>query len=207
MSGFPPSFYLNNEPPITIHNNDLRNYVFGAVTDMHLEGATGPTGPTGAAGATGPSGASGATGPAGAGLVSAADFYATMPADNAAPIAVGAAVDFPSDGAIFGPDISRLSSNTFQLASVGYYKVAFQASVTGAGQLILKLNAAEIASTCSGASVGNSQLVGEAIIQVTIPNSVLSVVVPAGNALAVTLTPNAGDAHAANAHLVVMRLL
>jgi hypothetical protein len=197
---------MTNEPPITIHNNDLRNYVFGAVTDMHLEGATGPTGPTGVAGATGPSGASGATGPSGAGLVSAADFYATMPADNAAPIAVGAAVEFPNDGAIFGPDISRLSSSTFQLAAVGYYKVDFQASVTGTSQLILKLNAAEIASTCSGASNGNVQLVGVSIVQVTVPNSVLSVVVPAGNANAVTLTANAGDAHAANAHLVIARL-
>ncbi|MGE6593790.1 collagen-like protein, partial [Bacillus mycoides] len=60
-------------------------------------GATGPTGdigPTGATGSTGDIGLTGATGPTG-GVLDFADFYALMPPDNAATVAVGGDVDFP----------------------------------------------------------------------------------------------------------------
>lgn len=57
----------------------------------------GPTGITGATGATGPSGSTGATGATGV-VLDFADFYALMPPDNAATVAIGGDVDFPRDG-------------------------------------------------------------------------------------------------------------
>jgi hypothetical protein len=199
-----------NEPPITKNNADLKNFVYETVVDFNL-GATGPTGPTGVVGATGPSGStgpSGATGPAGAAapVLACADFYALMPADNAATVAVGAAVDFPNDGSILGTDITRLTASTFQLAAVGLYQVQWFVSVDEPGQLIVSLDAAELPTTCFGRATGTSQIGGTCIVSVAAPNAVLSIVNPLGNAAALTITPIAGGAHTVSAHLVIVRL-
>ena len=205
MSNFPPSFFVKNEPPITQNNNDLKNYIYEVVTDFNLQGATGPVGPVGPPGAVGATGAVGASGPSG-GVLSAADFNAQMPGDNAATVAVGAAVEFPNDGSIYGADISRLSASTFNLASVGLYQVSWQVSVDEPGQLIVKLNAAEISTSCAGRATGTNQIVGMCIVPVAAPNAVLSITNPVGNAAALTITPIAGGAHTVSAHLVIVRL-
>ena len=54
-----------------------------------------------------------------------ADFYALMPGDNSAPIALGEDVNFPQDGESSNTTITRLSDNSFNLAEIGTYRVFF----------------------------------------------------------------------------------
>ena len=183
-------------------------------------GATGPQGPVGPAGAVGPAGPAGETGPAGpqgpvgatgpqgpAGTVLAfADFYALMPPDNADTVAPGTDVSFPQDGPIGGASIVRLSDSSFTLTDVGTYQVLFQVSVTEPGQLVLTLNGAELPYTVVGRATGTDQLVGMALVTTTVATSVLTVRNPAGNAAALTVTPNAGSTSPVSAHLVITQL-
>lgn len=172
-------------------------------------GDVGPTGPQGASGAQGTPGVSGATGPTGpagvAGNCAFADFYALMPPDNAATVAVDMGVDFPQNGASSG-QISRMNSNDFSLPAIGTYQVMFQVSVTEAGQLGLRLNGAELPFTVVGRATGTSQIVGISLIETTVPFSVLSVVNPSGNSTALTITPLAGGTAPVSAHLVITQL-
>lgn len=172
-------------------------------------GATGPTGaqgPTGATGAQGPTGATGAQGPAGT-VLDFADFFALMPPDNAATVAVGADVAFPQDGpASASGTITRVGSASFNLSNIGVYQVMFQVSVTEPGQLILTLNNVDLAYTVVGRATGTSQIVGVALVQTTGVNSVLTVRNPVGNFSALTITPLAGGTQPVSAHLVITQL-
>ena len=172
----------------------------GPTGPQGVQGVTGPTGPTGATGSTGP------TGPQGTGILSYADFYALMPPDNAATVAVGDDVSFPQDGPNSGTSISRLSDSSFNLSAIGTYEVLFQVSVDEAGQLELTLNNAPLAYTVVGRPTGTSQIVGLAIIVTTTINSILTVRNPAGNSTAFTITPNAGGTQPVSAHLVIMQI-
>ena len=135
-----------------------------------------------------------------------ADFYALMPPDNAATVAVGSAVQFPQDGTISGGVITRLDASTFNLSAIGTYQVMFQVSVTEAGQLVLALNGAELPYTVVGRATGTSQIVGMALITTSVVNSALSVRNPSGGFVALTVTPLAGGADAVSAHLVITLL-
>ena len=68
----------------------------------NIIGATGPTRPTG------PSGIGG--------VLSYADFYALMPPDNAATVALGTDVSFPQNGSSSGT--ARTSASTFNLSDI-----------------------------------------------------------------------------------------
>jgi hypothetical protein len=168
----------------------------------------GPAGPAGMPGAAGPVGSKGDPGQTGApGPVSPpsyAEFYALMPGDNAATVAVGSAVGFPQNGPQDG--ISRSSSSLFVLPSVGTYRVSFQVSVTEPGQLGLKLDGTEIPYTVNGRATGTSQISGDALVTTVAPNSTISVVNPAGNATALTITPSAGGTHSSAASLIIEQL-
>jgi hypothetical protein len=169
-------------------------------------GATGITGAQGIGGLTGNTGLTGATGLTGTtGLTEFADFFALMPGDNAATVAVGTPVQFPQDGPAVG-SITRLTASTFQLANIGTYEVDFQVSVTEAGQLVVNLNGTEVAYTVVGRATGTSQIVGTAVITTTLPNEVLSIDNPTGNSTALTITPLAGGTHPVSAHLIIKRL-
>lgn len=169
-------------------------------------GDTGPIGPTGATGDTGPIGPTGPTGPAGAGGNCAfADFYALMPPDNAATVAVGESVDFPQDGPASG-QIIRSTQDSFVLPAPSVYQVMFQVSVDEPGQLVLALDGVELAWTVVGRATGTSQLVGMALVETIQLNSILEVRNPSGNAVALSITPLAGGAEAVSAHLVVTQL-
>ncbi|WP_305456469.1 collagen-like protein [Bacillus mycoides] len=174
-----------------------------------LTGATGVTGLTGATGPTGDIGPTGATGPTG-GVLDFADFYALMPPDNAATVAVGGDVDFPRDGPFSGAGIVRTGADTFNLSAIGSYQVLFQVSVTEAGQLVLTLNsgagAVELAYTVVGRATGTSQIVGMALVQTSVINSILTVRNPASESTALTITPLAGGTESVSAHLVITRL-
>jgi hypothetical protein len=176
-------------------------------------GATGATGsPGGATGATGaagsPGGATGATGAAGGGaIVNFASFFALMPGDNASTIAVGAAIQFPQTGPTAGlSPPTRASASTFTLPNVGVYEVTWQASITEAGQLQLALAGVGLASTVVGRATGTNQIFGSTIINNLVAGQVLSVINPAGNSTALTMTVIAGGTHSVSATLSIKQL-
>lgn len=156
-------------------------------------------------GSAGEVGSAGPQGPAG-GVLNFADFYALMPPDNAATVAPGTDVSFPQDGPNSGSDITRTGPSSFNLAQIGTYQVLFQVSVAEAGQLILTLNGADLAYTVAGRATGTSQIVGMAIVTTTSVNSILTVRNPAGNAVALTVTPLAGGTRSVSAHLVITQI-
>jgi hypothetical protein len=180
----------------------------GAVGPEGATGAVGPKGATGAVGATGVTGATGAKGATGtSGTSEFAEFFALMPPDNAATVAAGTAVSFPQDGPADGSGlISRLNANQFVLSDIGTYNVSFAVSVTEAGQLELTLNGAALAYTVIGRATGTSEIVGESLVTTTTVNSFLSVLNPAGESTALTITPLAGGTHPVGASLVIQQL-
>ena len=174
-------------------------------------GPIGPQGPAGEAGSIGPQGPVGETGPVGpqgpaGGVLNYADFYALMPPNNAATVAPGTDVSFPQDGPNSGAGIARSGPSSFSLAQIGTYQVLFQVSVTEAGQLILTLNGEDLAYTVAGRATGTSQIVGMAIVETTVINSVLTVRNPDGTAAALTITPLAGGTRPVSAHLVIIQI-
>jgi len=129
-----------------------------------------------------------------------------MPPDNAATVAPNTDVSFPQDGPISGTAITRINASSFNLAAIGTYQVLFQVNANEAGQLLLTLNGADLAYTVVGRATGTSQIVGMALVQTTIINSVLTVRNPAGNSTALTITPLAGGTRPDSAHLVIMQI-
>lgn len=180
----------------------------GATGAPGAPGATGPSGgPTGPKGETGATGTPGPTGPTSSGVLAYADFYALMPNDNAATVAVGADVEFPQNGPTSFTSIFRIGPSSFGLGAIGTYEVNFQVSVTEAGQLILTLDGVDLAYTVVGRATGTSQIVGLSLVTVTNPlGSVLTVRNPTGNSTALTITPLAGGTRAVSAHLVIKQI-
>ena len=167
----------------------------------------GEQGIQGIQGIPGQNGAPGAPGVAGTNaVVDFADFFALMPGDNAATVAVGANVSFPQNGPTAASGITRLTASTFNLAAIGTYEVNFQVSVTEPGQLMLTLNGADLAYTVAGRATGTSQIVGIALVTTTLVNSVLTVRNPSGNSTALTITPVAGGTRSVSAHLIIKRI-
>ena len=180
----------------------------GPVGEAGPVGPQGPAGETGPAGSQGPVGETGPVGPQGpaGGVLNYADFYALMPPDNAATVAPGTDVSFPQDGPNSGSGIVRSGPDSFNLAEIGVYHVLFQVSVTEAGQLILTLNGADLEYTVAGRATGASQIIGMAIVETTVINSVLTVRNPEGTAAALTITPLAGGTRPVSAHLVITQI-
>lgn len=171
-----------------------------------VPGVAGPAGAPGIAGAAGSQGIQGIPGIPGApGLLGFSDFFALMPPDNAAPVAAGAAVEFPQNGTTTGP-IARANNSVFILPTIGTYLVQFQVSVTEAGQLMLRLNSGEVANSVVGRATGSNQIVGISLVTTTISNSTLEVINPSGNSPALTITPLAGGTHPVSAHLSIVRI-
>ena len=133
------------------------------------------------------------------------DFYALMPGDNAATVAVGAAVQFPQSGPSNGTDITRASASTFNLVNAGDYKVEWQVSFNEAGQLAVAINGTIVGYTVVGRATGTNQAYGTCIITAG-AGVVLSIINPPGNAAALTITPIAGGTNAVSAHVVITRV-
>jgi hypothetical protein len=133
-----------------------------------------------------------------------------MPGDNAATVAVGAAVDFPQTGAVSG--INRSTSSVFTLPAAGTYEVFWQVSITEAGQLILGLNNGGSGSmveqiySVAGRATGTSQITNHVLVVTTLPNSLLTIRNPATNSTALTVTPLAGGAQAISATLLIKQI-
>jgi hypothetical protein len=143
------------------------------------------------------------------GALAYADFYALMPGDNPATVAVGSDVEFPQDGPASG-GIVRISQSEFLLPDIGTYQVSWQVSVSEPGQLVLGLDSGagvvELSETVVGRATGTSQISGSRIISTSVVNSVLSVRNPASNSTALTITPVAGGSEPVSASLVIVRL-
>lgn len=171
-----------------------------------IPGVAGPAGAPGVAGAAGIEGIQGIPGiPGVPGVLDFSDFYALMPGDNTATIAVGLPIDFPQDGPTTA-DIVRTSASSFLLPSIGTYLVLFHVSVSEAGQLQLRLNGGYLPETVVGRGTVTDQIVGISYLTTTTPNSILEVVNAAGNSTALTITPIAGGASAVSAHLIIIRV-
>lgn len=183
----------------------------GATGPQGVPGPAGPqglVGPAGPAGATGPQGVAGPTGPQGpaGSVLDFADFYALMPGDNGTTVGGGQDVDFPQNGPTSGGGIVRATVDSFTLSAIGIYQVFFQVSVSEPGQLILTLNDIDLPYTVVGRATGTSQIVGMALVQTSVINSILTVRNPAGNSPALIITPLAGGTRPVSAHLVITRL-
>ena len=129
-----------------------------------------------------------------------------MPPDNAATVAPGTDVSFPQDGPNNGAEIARTGASSFNLSQIGVYQILFEVSIDEAGQLLLTLNGADLVYTVVGRATGASQIVGMAIIETTMVDSILTVRNPAGNAAALTITPLAGGTRPVSAHLVIIQI-
>jgi hypothetical protein len=138
-----------------------------------------------------------------------AEFYALMPPDNSATVAAGAPVRFPQSGPASG-GIVRLNSAEFLLPNIGTYSVDFSVSVTEPGQLVIALNSGgvmnELPYTVYGRATGTSQIVGDALVSTTAPNSAVELRNPSGNTPALTITPLAGGTQPAVASIVIQQL-
>jgi hypothetical protein len=139
-------------------------------------------------------------------VLSFADFYALMPGDNPATVAIGAAVQFPQNGPADGSgSIGRTGPSTFNLSAIGTYEVNFQVSVNEPGQLTIRLNGAILPYTTVGRATGTSQISGTCLVTTAAVNSILEVV-NASSPVALTVTPVAGGVAPVSAHLVIKRL-
>ena len=129
-----------------------------------------------------------------------------MPPDNATTVGVGADVIFPQNGPSAGSGIGRVNGSVFSLSAIGTYQVMFQVSTNEPGQLILRVNGADLTYTAVGRATGTSQIVGMSLVQTTLVNSLLTVSNPAGNSTALTITPLAGGTRSVSAHLVIWQI-
>lgn len=182
----------------------------GPIGPTGSTGPIGPTGPTGEHGSTGATGSTGPTGPTGAagGFLGFAFFYGNAPPDYPTTIATGSSLDFPHAGPCGGSSITRTSSGEFSLSAIGVYEIFWQADITEAGQLMLRLNGVLQTQTTASRATGTVSFANCVIIQTTSINSIVSVMNPPGNATALTLTPASGGLTQAPAtSLVIKRLI
>lgn len=192
------------------HELNLSNESFGCCTGPI--GPRGPKGEKGHRGEKGPRGHTGAQGPAG--VLDFADFYALMPTDNMGQISGGSDVAFPHDGPSSGSgNIARTSNTQFKLHEIGIYQVLFQVVVNVKGQLDLTLDSGtgpvELLNTVVGTSAASSDstaIVGMAIIQTTVVDSILTVRNPGKNTNSVILAQGAGGSQSLSAHLVITQI-
>lgn len=175
--------------------------VAGPAGSSSSSGATGAPGAPGSQGTRGEQGIAGPTGPMGSG--EAALFYALMPGDNAATVAVGSDVQFPNSGPTSSTGIFRNTASSFKLVTPGVYRVIFQTSINEAGQLELTLNGSPINYTVTGRATGTSYIGLTTLIQTTVADSLITVRNPAGNSTALTLTPLAGGTNPVAATLLI----
>jgi hypothetical protein len=129
-----------------------------------------------------------------------------MPNDNSATIAPGSNIEFPNDGPNLG-QVTRISASTFNLTNIGTYLIQFQVSIAEAGQLCIKLNSIEQLNSVVGRATVTSQIVGLSLITTTSSNSIISISNPLAEAIALTITPNAGGTNPVSAHLVILQII
>jgi hypothetical protein len=133
--------------------------------------------------------------------------------DYASTVAVGAAVPFPQNGPTLG-GIVALTSTTFKIPTIGTYEVSFNVHTTEPGQLELSVDNGAgfvVAHECTGTNMnptsGGHPIVANCIITTTGTDAVVTVINPAGNSTALTITPADGASTHANAQSLVIKKL
>jgi hypothetical protein len=140
---------------------------------------------------------------AGTGNQGGTDYAATVAVKTSAGTG---RVPFPRNGPAAG--IVRVDGSSFTLATVGTYEVDFEVQTTEPGQLELELNGNAVPESCMGnmnPTSGGHPIKGHVLITTSTPNSVLAVINPAGNAVALTITPADGSDTNANAQTLTIR--
>ena len=153
-------------------------------------GPTGPIGPAGRDGRDGRDGEPGLQGAPGAGIEPVFGYFYVQNINARQSIGVGEPVPFPMDGPSSG--LYRFNATEFVLPDVGVYEVTWQVSVNEPGQLVLTLDGVEVPSTVVGRNTGTTQIVGNVLIQNSVPGSLLSVRNPTYTTVALTISPSAG---------------
>jgi hypothetical protein len=130
-------------------------------------------------------------------------FFALMPPDNAATVAIGAAVEFPQDGATIGGGEApvRVGPASFQIQKAGVYQISYQASVDEAGQLAMAVNGTPVSATRAGRATGTSQISNTFMFEFAFADIIE--IWNSDSAGALTITPNAGGASAVSAVLTI----
>jgi hypothetical protein len=73
--------------------------------------------------------------------------------------------------------------------------------------LVLTLNDVPQLSTVIGRSTGTNQLVGMFLINIIVPDTILTIRNPSGNVTTISITPSAGGgAYPVSAHLIITRI-
>ena len=149
-----------------------------------IEGYTGPTGATGDTGDTGPTGDTGDTGPTGptgdaGGLSGFAYIYST----DEQTVDEDEAVVFNSPSTV-APIEFTTGTTDITLTENGSYLISFEVSVgaSGGSQWAIALDGAITQPLTYHSRSGNSQVFGEAIINVTTAPVVVTIVNTSGNA-------------------------
>lgn len=134
------------------------------------------------------------------------EFYSLVPSSNAVPIVAGDTVEFVTDGLFYSDRIIRsgVTVDDFILKDVGFYKVSFGATLSGAGQLGVLLASALVPYSVVGVA-GAGRLFGSCIVSVTVANSILSIVNPVGGTT-FSLTPSAGGTGAVSCNLLIEKV-
>lgn len=127
--------------------------------------------------------------------------------DYTTTVAVGAAIPFPRDDFLSG-GIIRSSTTEFLLPFAGTYKVDFIIQTTELGQWQVSVAGVAVANSTVGnqnPTSGGHLFTGVAFVT-TVSNDVLmSVINPAGNSTALTITPPGGAVTHANVQSLVIR--
>jgi hypothetical protein len=128
--------------------------------------------------------------------------------DYAATVAVGAPVPFPRNGpTVNGHAIrSGVSTTDFVVDATGVYEVSWQVGFSEASQLQLAVNAAPVANTCTTSGAGTQQNTNTVLVALT-AGDIVTVINPAGNSTALTVTPSDGALTHAQAPNLSIKLL
>lgn len=174
----------------------------GVNGDTGPQGNIGVTGLTGNTGSQGLVGATGPTGPAGSSATVVSAQYVRF---GSQPATIGAGQPFTysttilstpgitTTTGIFNPPFT-VSGTIFTLAEAGRYEINYQMNYPTDGGVLLYFGSTipgmvPLAYTMIG-KTPDSSIDGNVIVQVTSPNSFLSVNAAAGNAAAIAIPPN-----------------
>lgn len=113
---------------------------------------------------------------------------------------------FPQDGPTAG--IARVNTTSFTLPTIGTYEIYFSVHTTEAGQIQLELDGVDLPETVAAnmnATAGGHLITGTFFVTTSLPNAILAVINPSGNAAALTITPADGASTHANAQVLTIK--
>ena len=137
------------------------------------------------------------------GTMNISNFYTLM--IHHPIIDIGQSIEFNQNGPSNNNNITRLSSSKFNLELIGIYGIIFQVNIIDAGQLVIVINDIELDYTVVGKAIGTNQIIGDCLILITEPNSILSINNPSSSKKELAITQYSGDNKAISANLIIKR--